>query len=419
MEWRCEWCGKPHEANDPPCDNCGHGSFERAVRPVAPEGEGGPTVWVCTECGNDHPRNNPPCSRCGGMDLERREQSYEDGDPIGPSADVDGDADADEAGGDSAPIGGDEMTVWACTECGRTHPRNNPPCSRCSGMSFEQRVQSFDGDESLDADSFGDSAEGDIVEDGTPGERSDGVAGGSTEVWACAACGRSHTRNNPPCSRCGNMQFERRVMEYDDVSPTAGGWLAAVDAKVLLGFLAAFVLLALVVGTTLGIVTLPGAPKSTVPTDEVPGAAETAHGLDLASVEAAYVETLNERRTAEGLGALSSTDALDRRATWYNRRVVQAEYTDAPAPTEEEVENAFPDTDRCSYKILYSPYQVPDDELAGASPSETDSAEAVGAALVDAYERKFEDYNDVSNGFVGVDVHVGPDDTIYVTQFVC
>lgn len=103
MEWRCAWCGKPHEENDPPCDNCGHGEFEKAVVPMAPESEDDDsdtiTVWVCTECGNDHPKHTPPCDRCGGGPLERREVDYDeeavmaemlgnDGGGRTPSADV-------------------------------------------------------------------------------------------------------------------------------------------------------------------------------------------------------------------------------------------------------------------------------------------------------------------------------------------
>jgi len=77
MEWRCEWCGKPHEEDDPPCDNCGHGSFERAVVPVANAGESlgsEAKVWVCTSCGREHTKHTPPCSRCGHGELELQRQ---------------------------------------------------------------------------------------------------------------------------------------------------------------------------------------------------------------------------------------------------------------------------------------------------------------------------------------------------------
>ncbi len=81
MKWRCEWCGKPHEEDDPPCDSCGHGKFEKAIVPE-PDYEtvdtGTTYVWTCPNCGREHVKNNPPCSRCGEPELEKAEQSYED-----------------------------------------------------------------------------------------------------------------------------------------------------------------------------------------------------------------------------------------------------------------------------------------------------------------------------------------------------
>ncbi len=87
MEWRCEWCGKPHEENDPPCDNCGHSKFEKAVvrQTDLSETETEPTlVWVCTECGRDHPRNSPPCSRCGNLELEKQRQEIDQSELTAP-----------------------------------------------------------------------------------------------------------------------------------------------------------------------------------------------------------------------------------------------------------------------------------------------------------------------------------------------
>jgi hypothetical protein len=86
VKWRCTWCGKPHAENDPPCDDCGHNTFEKAV---VREGEAEPPqtetvdtgttyVWRCRDCGRVHVKNNPPCSRCHGHDLEKVEQTYDD-----------------------------------------------------------------------------------------------------------------------------------------------------------------------------------------------------------------------------------------------------------------------------------------------------------------------------------------------------
>ncbi|MFA9504585.1 hypothetical protein ACERIM_17630 [Natrinema sp. H-ect1] len=87
MKWRCAWCGKPHAENDPPCDECGHNAFEKAVvregsdeaRESPTEGiDTGPTyVWTCTDCGREHVKHNPPCSRCGNPTLEKTEQTYD------------------------------------------------------------------------------------------------------------------------------------------------------------------------------------------------------------------------------------------------------------------------------------------------------------------------------------------------------
>lgn len=87
MKWRCPQCGKPHEKNDPPCDNCGHHKFERAVVPTASADEDHEQfVWACTECGRHHQRNNPPCSRCGNAKFEKKpldDDAFEPGSTAG------------------------------------------------------------------------------------------------------------------------------------------------------------------------------------------------------------------------------------------------------------------------------------------------------------------------------------------------
>jgi ribosomal protein L40E len=137
MEWRCEWCGKPHAENDPPCDNCGHGSFERAVvrRTDLAGGNENPdtmTVWVCTACGREHPKHSPPCSRCNNGTLEQQEKRVDE------SNLTDGPNSTDTGGGD---IGAEETTVWVCTACGREHPKHAPPCSRCGNADLERETR--------------------------------------------------------------------------------------------------------------------------------------------------------------------------------------------------------------------------------------------------------------------------------------
>lgn len=76
MKWRCPQCGRPHAANDPPCGDCGHARFERAVVPAGVESDGPTFQWVCPDCGKAQPKNAPPCSRCGCMSFERRSVDY-------------------------------------------------------------------------------------------------------------------------------------------------------------------------------------------------------------------------------------------------------------------------------------------------------------------------------------------------------
>ena len=125
MEWRCEWCGKPHAEEEPPCDNCGHGSFERAVvRRTDLGDEGDPdttTVWVCTACGREHTKHSPPCSRCTNADLERQQKRVDESNLT----------DRPDSGGGVGTVEAEETTVWVCAACGREHPKHAPPCSRC------------------------------------------------------------------------------------------------------------------------------------------------------------------------------------------------------------------------------------------------------------------------------------------------
>lgn len=139
MEWRCEWCGKPHDENDPPCDNCGHGTFEKAVvrGPPSTSGPDSTVVWVCTACGREHTKNSPPCSRCNNATLERqRKEITEENLTDGP--------------GDAQPhpaVGAETTTVWVCTDCGREHPKHSPPCSRCGSADLDRREKGIGTDE--------------------------------------------------------------------------------------------------------------------------------------------------------------------------------------------------------------------------------------------------------------------------------
>jgi DNA-directed RNA polymerase subunit RPC12/RpoP len=72
VKWRCAWCGREYDAEDPPCETCGHGTFEPVSAASDSAFESGALVWVCTDCGREHVKHSPPCSRCGSHSLEKR-----------------------------------------------------------------------------------------------------------------------------------------------------------------------------------------------------------------------------------------------------------------------------------------------------------------------------------------------------------
>lgn len=84
----CGECGKPHDRDDPPCENCGAMVFEPAVV-RADTVESTNVDWRCERCGKHHVKNSPPCSSCGHMQFERVELSDLGPDEIGSGWSVD------------------------------------------------------------------------------------------------------------------------------------------------------------------------------------------------------------------------------------------------------------------------------------------------------------------------------------------
>lgn len=78
MKWRCAWCGREYDTEEPPCDTCGHETFDPVSEDDPSPFGGGSVAWVCADCGREHVKHSPPCARCGGHDLERRETGTED-----------------------------------------------------------------------------------------------------------------------------------------------------------------------------------------------------------------------------------------------------------------------------------------------------------------------------------------------------
>lgn len=122
---------------------------------------------------------------------------------------------------------------WRCTNCGSSHPRNNPPCSECGGVDFERGVVRLEWKCTDCSEPVESPHEPCPHCGGTEFERlHDAEAGpeplkddvrlkSSSEsqqlvddfVWECPNCEKRHMRNSPPCTRCGNAQLEKVPFE--------------------------------------------------------------------------------------------------------------------------------------------------------------------------------------------------------------
>ena len=365
MEWRCEWCGKPHEENDPPCEDCGHGSFERAVVPVGPEGDGETLLWICPECGREHVRNNPPCSRCGNMTLEPHEGYPEepesaDGGVLDAIAGLFGGGTEGDGGGDDV---GDEV----------------------GGRPEDDR-------------------EDDTVE--TPERR------GDPTVWVCPECGREHVRNNPPCSRCGNMTLEPATQPGGEITDdSSAGYLDLITIREVALAAGILLVLALFALGQAGVIDLPGAGTGGPAAEDVPGESGAVGDLSLGAVENAYVSEFADRRQAAGELPVGPDPRLADTAAEYNRWLVAADYGDEDEPEFGDVYEGS-----CPWSVRYAAYAIQVD--GGADELGTMTPEEVAVLLLDAYEERG---GTVGNGAstIGVDVHVAPDGTVYVTHVLC
>jgi hypothetical protein len=302
VKWRCEWCGKPHAENDPPCDNCGHGEFEKAVVPAAPEADETTSdaygyVWVCEECGNDHPKNTPPCDRCGHNQFERQ------------------------------PIEFDEEAVMA--------------------------------------------------------------------------------------EMLGRSENDSRTSSADI------GYLDVIDTRLALMMVGVAALVALLALSYLGIVSVPGIDIGPTGPVDAPGNATTYEGLSLSTVEAEYLLALNERRADEGYDAYEADDGLGTLAERLNKQRVAAAYGDADEP---DIQRLINGADLNCERVGVRQVMVPVSRLDSGSLGSYETESAAASALVEsqlAAENGRTGFMDVTSNRGGVDVHVAPDDAVYIVIAGC
>ncbi|SEW32554.1 hypothetical protein [Natrinema salifodinae] len=297
---------------------------------------------------------------------------------------------------------------WRCAWCGKPHAENEPPCDECGHNAFEKAVVRASDANATDGDS-GSGPESSTGAETTGTSTGTGtVDTGPDYVWTCPNCGREHVRNTPPCSRCGNPDLERVEQTYDGLERdlTAPTWFEV--AKPYLPILAAIGLVIALFAT--GIVSpsiLPGIGSPSPP--DAPGDGDQKAGIDLEIAAAEIHERLDEERDESAARAYD--DGLAAYAEYQNRAYVAVEFDDA------EPDAADPgDFDHdCSEPPVDAPMIVSDLSVEDY-PDEAAFADDVATALLSS---RFGD--EVRSGFdaEGIDVHVAPNDDLYVFYAAC
>ncbi|QLH78069.1 hypothetical protein HZS55_12495 [Halosimplex rubrum] len=290
-----------------------------------------------------------------------------------------GDSPDGEATGGS---GGGGSAKWRCAWCDKPHDRNDPPCDNCGHHKFEKAVVP-------------------VAPEDPDHERE--------PVWVCPECGRVHQKNSPPCSRCGNPSLERRVPDESDYDEELAGtsYLDLLNARYVVGLAFALVAGTVLVLALLGVVTLPGM-------DSVPGSAGEYRGVDLDETETAFVAGLNDRRTEAGLGEYESDENVADAARLYNQGWVSEVAGTGSIPSGERLGRALDGT--CGERVeRITPLSRSFDE---GEPA-LGSPDALAAALVDGYAAETGEFAEPEENLVGVDVHAGPDGSVYATVLVC
>jgi DNA-directed RNA polymerase subunit RPC12/RpoP len=277
---------------------------------------------------------------------------------------------------------------WRCEWCGKPHEEDDPPCDNCGHGTFEKAVVPQT-----------DLAEGGALE--------------STTVWVCTECGRTHTKHSPPCSRCGNHKLVREKQRVDEEELTAPGYLDLVTPRYLAGVAVVVVLAAVFLLGVTGVVQIPGLSSGLPSVSDVPGEAEAAGDRSLSAVEDAYLTELNDRREGTGLETLDRDEQLDEVAEYTNKRIVKNRHGDGDPPDDGQISDAISGT--CDPRSV-TPALVTLPAEEGVDAADSDSA--LAGALVDGRVAQG-DLPTADQRLTGVDVHVAPDGTTYLTEFTC
>jgi len=277
---------------------------------------------------------------------------------------------------------------WRCKWCGKPHEENDPPCDNCGHSKFERAVEQM-GPETTD--------------------------GPQDPVWVCTECGRQHTKNSPPCSRCGNINLEKRQPDWDELDDLGGTtYRDVLEPRYVAGYIVAAILGGILVLGYFGVIQVPGiGPAPQPPVPEVPGEGEQVGDLSIGAVEESYIEQLNEQRTAAGDGVLTNDSDLAWYSAYVNKRSVDATDGDGEDLTQEEVNQI---REYCDRRPLVTAYSV----FPSGTVTDFENESALANALLDGLsDENRQTLLSESRERIGVDVHVGQNDRVFVTVAAC
>ncbi|WP_435335562.1 hypothetical protein [Haloarchaeobius sp. TZWWS8] len=236
-------------------------------------------------------------------------------------------------------------------------------------------------------------------------------------VWRCRDCETQHNRNNPPCTRCGGMTLDQQTPDYSHLDAELAGSSYLDHAKPALLPLAILAILGALLFS--GVVSVPTPLMDALdgPTvSDAPGHADEANGLDLEAVEAAVHQRVADHRESEGLAELGTSSDLDRAAEFENQKRVVDTYEGGSVSGSVE---DFSLGCNSPASLIISGSRSPDGLATTVDEFESEDqlATSIYAALVfDAGTRGAIESADQS---YAVDVHVGPDGSIWVVHAVC
>lgn len=270
---------------------------------------------------------------------------------------------------------------WRCTRCGKSHESDEPPCDSCGHGEFER----------------------------VPDSEFETVDTGTQYLWVCSNCGCQHVKNNPPCSRCGNHELEKVEQTYDGLEDELAvpSWLEVARPYLPIVAVALVVLALFATGILPLSLLFPGTGTPSPP--DAPGEAETAAGIDLESAERAVHDRLEGERESRGVESREYDGGLTGIAEYRNRQTV-VERTGGERPDDPDWSAFDPDCGGEGF-VVGSVELESIDDYAGA--------DGLADAVADRLVADHADLVLADRPSEGMDVHVGPEETVFVTYAVC